>query len=328
MLRGGDAERGGRVADHGAPPGQLARAHGIRDVGGVEGGEQHSNAGARRHVDRARRRVPDAIPHPHREGAVGQREARRCGEPDGRGGRHGRRLLGRAGGRAEEHRDERGRTTASAPPSSSRCAASSRASGSSQAPSSDRGDRVEASSGTGWMPAERNRRTGPCGGSGGGATQRVADAGGRDLDRHRDRAAKDLELAVERSAGVVVRVVEPDLLATAQDEDHPAQHHERPQRRDLVVGQGTPAVERRDRGQGRGVGGSVVVQHRRHRHRDLPHGPRLDDVAEVDDGVGECAHAVRAQDVVVGDVEVTELSRQGGGDGCRAARAAAVAAAQ
>ncbi len=114
--------------------------------------------------------------------------------------------------------------------------------------------------------------------------------------------------------GVVVGVVEAHLRAPAEHEDGSAEDDEGPERRDLVVAEVARPVEGADRGEGALGGGAVVVQHGGDGDGDLAHPPRRAHVAEVDDGVGHC-RAGGAQDVVVGDVEVPGLQREGVGDG-------------
>ncbi len=133
------------------------------------------------------------------------------------------------------------------------------------------------------------------------------------LEGHRRRLLEDAELAIQRGVGVGVLRVEADLLTAAQRQDHPAKGDQRPDGVDLVLAERTQRVEGADGRQRVGWGEAVVMQQGGDGDGDLVHGPGLGDVPEVDDGIGQRAGRTSCDHVVVGDVEVPELTGQARG---------------
>ncbi|MDQ1074463.1 hypothetical protein QE388_000672 [Microbacterium sp. SORGH_AS 969] len=303
-----DPEREGGVADDGAPPGQIGGADRLGDLVRVERGEQHVDTPAGGHLG-AHLRVAVADAQSRRD-----IERRGPGEPHRSRGRHRRGCVRRAGRRAEQHRAQsrEHHDLRSLVEQTLRRALD----GVVVEPRPLVRERRQGPGIQDHRPPRlaQERRAGPLGDADGGTPERVTNLRGRHLDRNGGRAPQDRELPIQRAAGVVVRLVEAHLLAPAEDEHDPAQHDERPEGGDLIVRERPPSVERRDGRQSGAIRRAGVVQHRRDRHGDLAHRPRIDDVSEVDDGIGEGLDAVRPEHIVVGHVVVPELARQRLGD--------------
>ena len=143
-------------------------------------------------------------------------------------------------------------------------------------------------------------------------TQCPTDGFGHHGAGHRCCLGEDAEFAIQRGVGVRVPGVEAYLLTAAEYEYHSAQGDQWPQCLDLVLAQRTCGMEGADGGQCVDRREAVVVQQRGQGHRNFVDRPRSTDIAEVDDGVGERPGCRRRENVVVGDVEVTELKGQVG----------------
>ena len=149
------------------------------------------------------------------------------------------------------------------------------------------------------------------GGRLGRATEGGADRGAHDVQRHAGGDFQDAPLALQPRRGVGVAPVDLDLVRAADHEHGAPDHDQGPQRVDLCIAQWLLAVERVDGGKHVPWGHAVVMQHRRHGHRQLADRPAPAQVTKVDHAVGPAERRLGcADDVVVGEVGVHDLEPQ------------------
>ena len=147
-----------------------------------------------------------------------------------------------------------------------------------------------------------------------GEAEFSADDGRHHVDGNRGRRFEHPRLVAGLLGEVGVVRVEGDLLGPADDEHRGAQHQQRPQHVDLGRTQWPDRVKGPDAGQDRRRGGPGVPQHRGQCDGQLGDGPRVREVAEVDDAVRVLTHS--GDDVGVGQIEMYCLTGQFVDQGC------------